>query len=223
MLLPFAKFLSFALSTHTFVDSFVKSCRFELVTDTGLHLRKVLLMSRMPSSNSTVLCHWLTSSCCRHLPILFRLRFQHTGSWINLSRAAGLNSSLTLASISEKFCWCQFPVDCSWILPFYFLPFHSNLFASCNLCLFKECWKVSALKTMRSNTKACQYKSITQFNLSQQDLVLECLEGLRFFYIAGSSSGQGPGRGWHCLYSRLLIWHHEAADYCSSTEVPKML
>ena len=80
MLLPFAKFLSFALSTHTFVDSFVKSCRFELVTDTGLHLRKVLLMSRMPSSNSTVLCHWLTSSCCRHLPILFRLRFQHTRS-----------------------------------------------------------------------------------------------------------------------------------------------
>ena len=111
----------------------------------------------------------------------------------------------------------------SWILPFYFLPFHSNLFASCNLCLFKECWKVSALKTMRSNTKACQYKSITQCNLSQQDLVLECLEGLRFFYTAGSSSGQGPGRGWHCLYARLLIWHHEAADYCSSTEVPKML
>ena len=27
----------------------------------------------------------------------------------------------------------------SWILPFYFLPFHSNLFASCDLCLFKEC------------------------------------------------------------------------------------
>ena len=93
----------------------------------------------------------------------------------------------------------------SWILPFYFLPFHSNLFASCNLCLFKECWKVSVLKTMRSNTKTCQYKSITQCNLSQQDLVLECLEGLRFFYTAGSSSGQGPGRGWHCLYSRLLI------------------
>ena len=118
MLLPFAKFLSFALSTHTFVDSFVKSCRCELVTDAGLHLRKVLLMSMMPSSNSTVLCNWLTSSCCCHLPIFFRLRFQHTGSWINLSRAAGLNSSLTLASISEKFCWCQW---CRQAIQLFFL------------------------------------------------------------------------------------------------------
>ena len=107
MLLPCAKFLSFALATHRFVDWFVKSCRFELFTDTGLHLRKVLLMSSMPSSNSTVLFNWLTSSCCCHLPSFFRLRFQHTRSWIHLSRAAGLNSSLTLASISEKFCWCQ--------------------------------------------------------------------------------------------------------------------
>ena len=49
----------------------------------------------------------LTSSCCCHLPIFFRLRFQHTGSWINVSRAAGWNYSLTLASISEKFCWCH--------------------------------------------------------------------------------------------------------------------
>ena len=71
---------------------------------------------------------------------------------------------------------------------------------------------------MRSNTKACQYESITQCNLSQQVLVLECLEGLRFFYTAGSSSGQGPGRGWHCLYSRLLMWHQEAADYCSHVD-----
>ena len=59
------------------------------------------------SSNSTVLFNWLTSSCCCHLPSFFRVRFQHTGSWIDLSRAAGLNYSLTLASISEKFCWCH--------------------------------------------------------------------------------------------------------------------
>ena len=42
-----------------------------------------------------------------YITIFFRLRFQHTGSWINVSRAAGLNSSLTLASISEKLCWFQ--------------------------------------------------------------------------------------------------------------------
>ena len=83
---------------------------------------------------------------------------------------------------------------------------------------FHTKWKVSVQKTMRSNTKACQYESITQCNLSQQVLVLECLEGLRFFYTAGSSSGQGPGRGWHCLYSRLLMWHQEAADYCSHVD-----
>lgn len=47
---------------------------------------------------------------------------------------------------------------------------------------------------MRSNTKACQYKSITQCNLSQQDLVLECLEGLRFFYTQlGLHQARAPG------------------------------
>ena len=66
---------------------------------------------------------------------------------------------------------------------------------------------------------ACKYESITQCNLSQSPvLVLECLAGLRFFYAAGSSSGQGPGRGWHCLSSRLPMWHHEAADYCSHVD-----
>ena len=52
----------------------------------------------------------LTSSCCCHLPTFFGLHFQHTGPWIKLSRAAGLNQSLTLASISEKSCqsqWCR--------------------------------------------------------------------------------------------------------------------
>ena len=60
----------------------------------------------------------LTWSCCvcstllnyGHLRTFFGLHFQHTGPWIKLSRAAGLNQPLTLASISEKSCqsqWCR--------------------------------------------------------------------------------------------------------------------